>query len=184
MRNWYQQLKDLAGQTRVQDYFGLSRALFDDLIDELVTGADRHGLERLIAAALRRNENLAGTLRQQLASRQVDAVYSVLAGFIDYLEAFQPPGDPDATIAAPGAAPGTAALFAPPPPIPPGQVPDLAADPAPFTRGYIQDWFKALVALAVNNAGHTPGQEIPPDQNRRLGEILAALDGTPPVGQA
>ena len=185
MRSWVQQLKDLAEQARAQAYFGLAREQFDDLIDELVTGADRHGLEQAITAVLRRNENLAGTLRQQLASRQVDAVFFVLSAFIDYLEAFELPAETDGFAGAAPPAGGepdrsrqdTVSLFKPPPPIAPGQVPDLAPDPQPFTMNYVKDWFRALLALAVNNTGHTAGQEIPPDQNRRLGDILDVLKG-------
>ncbi|WP_295449761.1 virulence factor SrfC family protein [uncultured Thiodictyon sp.] len=178
MRSWVQQLKDLTDQEQMRGYFGLPRQQFDDLIDELVTGADRLGLEQVIAAALRGDANLAGALRQQLASRQVDAVYFVLCAFIDQLESFEPPVEGDATRDRPAAGrPGNAAPFAPPPPIATGQVPDLAPHPEPFTTRYITDWLRALVALAVNNAGHQVGQEIPADQNRRLGEILAALAG-------
>jgi hypothetical protein len=183
MRTWVQQLKELADQPPVQTYFGLARERWDDLIDELVTGADRHGLEPLIATALRRNENIAGGTRHQLASRQVDAVFFILCAFIDSLEAFAPPptgaptgGSTSAPAGQPAArASATASLFAPPPPITSGQVPDLSPDPEPFTTRYATDWLRALVALAVNNTGHAVGQEIPPEENRRLGAILDDL---------
>jgi len=188
MRTWVQQLKELADQPPVQTYFGLARERWDDLIDELVTGADRHGLEPLIATALRRNENIAGGTRHQLASRQVDAVFFILCAFIDSLEAFAPPptgvptgGSTCAPAGHPAArASATASLFAPPPPITSGQVPDLSPDPEPFTTRYVTDWLRALVALAVNNTGHAVGQEIPPEENRRLGAILDDLVGRLP----
>jgi len=192
MRTWIQQIKELSDQAKIQAYFGLPRERFDDLIEELVTGADRHGLEQVIASALRDNENRPGTLRQQLASRQADAVFFVISAFIDYLEAFEPRAEGNAVpglTLGDGGQPGanrqaTPSWFAPPPPITTGQVPDLSPTPDPFTMRYVTDWFRALLALAVNNSGHAVGQEIPPDQNRRLGVVLADLMGgvRPSVG--
>jgi hypothetical protein len=187
MRTWIQQIKELSDQGKIQAYFGLPRERFDDLIEELVTGADRHRLEQVIAAALRDNENRTGTLRQQLASRQADAVYFVLCAFIDYLEAFEPPVEGNAgagTAAGGGSQSGDSrqagqSWFAPSPPIATGQVPDLSPTPEPFTMRYVTDWFRALLAMAVKNSGHAVGQEIPPDQNRRLGAILTDLTGGP-----
>jgi hypothetical protein len=185
MRNWIQQLKEVADDAKIRGYFNLSRERFDDLIDELVTGADRHRLEDAIATALREKENLTGALREKLASRQVDAVFFVLSAFIDHLEAFEPPwdGGPAAGATAQGgdvpsqSRPGRVSWFAPPPPVAFGEVPDLSAEPERFTERYVRDWFRALGALAVNNSGHRVGQEISPDQNRRLGAILAVLAG-------
>lgn len=180
MRLWIQQIRGLVDEARIGDWFGIPQTNFADLIDELVTGADRLGLEGRIAVALRPNENLPGILREQLAARQADAVYFALCGFIDCLEDFAPPDE----TGAPGQ-PHPATRFVPPPLIEAGAVPDLPTQPEPFTERYVTDWFRALVALAVNNSGQAQGQEIPVEQQRALGAILAVLaPGRPPLTAA
>lgn len=177
MQSWVAQLSGLAEQASLQAYFGLSRERFKDLVNELVTGADRHGLADIIAAALREWENQGGIKPEHLVWRQVDAVYFVLCAYVDRLEAFEPRSEGAGANGRPKAAGPAASWFAPPPPIATGQVPDLSPAPEPFTTRYITDWFRALLALAENNAGHQVGQEIPADQNRRLGKILMDLAG-------
>ena len=39
------------------------------------------------------------------------------------------------------------------------------------------DWLEAFQQLAILNAGHSAGREINPEQNERLGAILATMRG-------
>ena len=52
-------------------------------------------------------------------------------------------------------------------------MPQLADKPTPFSALYIADWFEAFKSLAVSNAGYAAGRDISPQQNARLGQILA-----------
>jgi hypothetical protein len=68
-------------------------------------------------------------------------------------------------------------VFAEPPPIPPGGMPVLPETPVNFSALYIVDWFEAFRAVAIANAGHAAGRDISPEQNARLGQILALVAG-------
>lgn len=80
VRSWVSQLRELADQERMRSYFGLPHEQFDDLVGELITGADRLGLEQAIAEAIKGTEQQANIRREQMAPRQADRVFSILAG--------------------------------------------------------------------------------------------------------
>jgi hypothetical protein len=56
---------------------------------------------------------------------------------------------------------------------------DASRNPLNYSGLFILDWFEAFRALAIANAGHATGREIAPEQNARLGAILARIDGSP-----
>jgi hypothetical protein len=68
-------------------------------------------------------------------------------------------------------------VFEPPPPIPSGSLPELPDEELSYSGAYIMDWLEAFTSLAIGNAGHRAGREITPEQNLRLGEILATIGG-------
>ncbi|EGV15899.1 virulence factor SrfC family protein [Thiocapsa marina] len=179
VRAWVTQLRELVEDRDILtslELTGEAGGVLDILVKELIIGADRLGLERSITPALDENERIAGIKREQLAARQVALVHGAICDFVDGLETFAPGED--------GKSAGLAALFPVPPAIPPGELPTLPPEPEPFTNAFIGDWLRAFVALAINNAGYTTGQDITPEQNRRLGRILDALKGQLASGAA
>jgi hypothetical protein len=56
-------------------------------------------------------------------------------------------------------------------------LPELPPNPINYPRMYILDWFEAFKQLAIDNAGHTDGRDITPQQNQRLGEIFDIIVG-------
>nr|MBP8238302.1 hypothetical protein [Pseudomonas sp.] len=68
-----------------------------------------------------------------------------------------------------------AKLFQAPPVIVPGKLPQLPAQSLEHTRNYVGDWLVALTKIAEDNAGHSAGREITPEQNEALGKVLATL---------
>ncbi|MCY1458881.1 putative bacterial virulence factor [compost metagenome] len=112
-----------------------------------------------------------GSKREQLVSRQVLTAKMILADFIGWLgfidmELEQRPQ----SRANPGAK-----LFQPPERIAAGQLPKLLPQPLEHTRGYVGDWLVALATIATDNAGHSAGREITPQQNESLGRIIATF---------
>lgn len=174
---WIAHLKSLPEDPHWSRHLGLDQALLEDLIGELITGADRLGLESALAGLIDSAESQTAAMRSRLAERQVYVTAARLSRFIDYLGCDELPPD-----ARPRSLAGQQrALFAAPPPIPTNGMPVLPETPVSFSALYILDWLEAFRALAVANAGHAAGREISPEQNARLGRILALIAGESPA---
>jgi len=180
MRFWTGQLKELSDDPAKMAFLGIGRDVLDDLISELITAADRLGLEGDLIALVDEAEGQAAAKRAGLAERQVHVVHHRIARFVDYLgcDELAPEARPRALLDA------TKGLFEPPPAIPSGAMPQLSEAPVNYSGAYILDWFEAFRALAIGNAGHATGQEISAEQNARLGAILARIDGTQTLSAA
>jgi hypothetical protein len=173
LRGWVAQLKRLPEEPHVLSHVGVTREVLEDLVDELITGADRLGLEAGLAELIRDAEEQAGAKRTQLAERQVYAVHSRLARYLDYLGQAELALEERPASVVDRHRP----LFEPPAPIAPGTLPRLPARPVNFSGLFVLDWFEALRHLVAGNAGHSAGRDINPEQNARLGEILALIEG-------
>jgi hypothetical protein len=157
---------------------GLDKGALEDLIGELITGADRSGLDQALIALIDSAESQTAAMRSQLAERQVFVTATRINRFIDYLGSDDlPPDDRPRSLVG-----QQRPVFAPPPPIPPRGMPALPETPVNFPALYIVDWFEAFRALAIANAGHAAGRDISPEQNARLGQILALVAGNRSVG--
>jgi len=110
-------------------------------------------------------------MRGRLVERQVYAVTRQIGAFVDYLGLAEvpPAGRPPSPVAA------DRPLFAPPAPMAPGALPELAPAPVQFSALYILDYLTAFQNLAIDNAGHAAGRDVSPQRNARLGQILAKL---------
>ena len=173
MRDWIAQLKGLAENPRITTFLGLPRDVLESLVDELLTAADRLGLEARLLELLEAAEAQTTATRTRLVERQVFAAASRMDRFVDYL------GMADLSLQErPLSRVGKARpLFAPADEIEPQRLPRLADSPVNFSGIFILDWFDAFRSLAIDNAGHTAGRDISPQQNTRLGEIIEAIRG-------
>jgi hypothetical protein len=149
------------------------RDILESLVDELLTAADRLGLEARLLELLEEAEAQTTATRSRLVERQVFAAASRIDRFVDYLGNADLPADERPASALGKGRP----LFAPPSEIEPGGLPRLPDNPINFSGIYIVDWFEALRNLAVGNAGHAAGRDISPQQNARLGEIIGVIAG-------
>jgi hypothetical protein len=154
-------------------HLDLPKEVLEDLVDELLTAADRLGLEIRLSDLTRDVEAQSAARRALLAERQVFSAATCLGRFIDYLGVAELPPDQRPVSAIDAQRP----LFAPPPSIPPGERPQLAPMPIRYAEHYILDWLEALRRLVTDNAGHAAGRDISPEQNARLGQILATIRG-------
>ncbi|MFB8830453.1 virulence factor SrfC family protein [Azotobacter sp. CWF10] len=170
LREWIGHLRHLPEDVRLMTYLGFAKPAVEALVDELVTGASRLGLEQRLLQAIVSTEQV-GTKREQLAGRQVLTAKTVLGDFIGWLGCIEQPLEqrPDSRIER------GARLFQPAPPIAYGQLPRLAEQPQDYTRRYVGDWLVALARIAEENAGHSAGREITLEQNEALGRILATF---------
>jgi len=171
--DWLRQLRHLPENEAMLRFLGLGGTVLRHITDEIITGALRFNLEEKLVQALHEASNRAGATRSRLVDQQVLVATTIINDFIDTLGfgEIEPGRRPRSLVAA------DQPIFQPPPPIPPGHLPRLGANPLPYSAMYIVDWFEAFKATAINNAGHAAGSEITPEQNERLGRIIAVLAG-------
>jgi hypothetical protein len=177
LSHWTAQLRRLPEDALLRAYFGIPRDGLEDLVDELLLGADRLRLEHALATRIESAEAQTGGKRRLLAERQAFVAALFLSAYIDYLGcADQPLGE------RPRGSEGRA-IFAPQPPVPDGQRPSLPERMPPYPRRYKDDWISAFRALCIANAGHAINQELTPEDNRTLGSIIRRLTVTDGAGE-
>ena len=172
LSDWQRHLRDLPESADVRRFFDLSKDVLHVIVSEVITGAARHHVEDRLVTALFEAEERAGATRAGLADQQALVARGVIDEYVDtlgYLEL--PPSRRPESSTMKGHR-----LFAPPPEVGPGTMPDLDERPLNYPAIRILDWLDAFAATAVGNAGHEEGAEIGPEQNRRLGEILKRID--------
>lgn len=174
---WVGHLKALPEDPHWLRHMGLDKGALEDLIGELITGADRSGLDQALIGLIDSAESQTAAMRSRLAERQVYVTASRINRFVDYLGCDDlPPDDRPRSLVG-----QQRPVFASPPPIPPRGMPLLPEAPVNFPALYIVDWFEAFRALAIANAGHAAGRDISPEQNARLGQILDLVAGKAPT---
>ncbi|MDD2769586.1 MAG: putative virulence factor [Methylococcus sp.] len=171
---WIRQLRALPDNADALRYLAFGVETTRILSDELITGIDRHKLERKLVEALRPLEEMRGTTRIGIVDQQVMAVRRIIGEFVDLLGLDQTP-----VAARPESPLGGRKMFEPPAAIAAAALPQLGAEELNYPAAFIVDWLEAFRKLAIDNAGHSAGREITPEQNLRLGEILAALGAIP-----
>lgn len=178
LRFWVGHLKALPDDPHWSQYLGIDKDALEDLIGELITAADRLGLEHSMVALIEAAEAQSAATRAKLAERQVFVTSARIARFVDQLGFDDLPEDDRPRSLADPRRP----VFAAPPSIASGDLPVLGPAAMNFSALFIVDWFEAFRSLAVANAGHAAGRDVSPEHNARLGQILAHLGGHPPAG--
>jgi hypothetical protein len=172
MSAWVKQLRAVSDSAELQRHLRMEREALQAVTDELIAGSDRIRVEEKLIGALEAMEEKRSTTRVRIVDQQVFRARTVVNEFVDTLGVDSvPPADRP-----PSQFTGRR-LFESPPPIAPGTLPTLPAEEIPYSAMVIMDWIDAFARLAVDNAGHSAGREISPEQNRRLGEILALIRG-------
>lgn len=167
---WIAHLRELTTRQSLLNLLGLEKALLEAVIDELITAGYRHDLPgQLSRAVLKRAQS--GARRDQLVERQVLEVQRVLRDFVSWFGYIQKPVSDRPNSRAGAKAP----LFSFYADIGPGQVPVLPAQPSNQAQLFLGDWLSGLAYITLDNAGHGAGREITPEQNERLGQVLAAF---------
>jgi hypothetical protein len=171
MRDWTTQLRALSDNTDLMHFLAADPKIVQSLTDELITGANRLDVEREIIDSIQDAEERVSATRSSLVERQVMTTANCINDFVDYLGISALPVDerPPSTVGA------QRHVFEPPVEIPVGKLPQLPPKPINFSGLFILDWLDAFARLAVDNAGHSAGREITPEQNERLGQILAQM---------
>lgn len=170
--HWLEQLRDLSNECAAQNYFGLAAEEFSALVHELASGAERFNVRQRIAAGVRDASHFHNIHREKLAWKQAALAAALLNAYVSTL-GVDPQGDaarrPVITVAG-----RSRPLFAPRPAF--TGYPPLGAKPLPYDQDFYADWLYALTLLIEGNVAGAITNEIEREQNRRLGQALAALD--------
>jgi hypothetical protein len=167
---WIEHLRSRSSDKYFMSFFEFPAQVVEDLIGELITGANRLKLPEKLAAVAISNEN-SGNKRDQLIDRQVLTMNLLIADFIAWL------GFVDIEL---DKRPNSRAIkeskvfeFHEVEKI--NGLPKLNEISQSFTKHYVNDWFIAFASLAQANAGHSGGREISHEQNAKLGEVITTL---------
>ena len=166
--HWIERLRQFGGSTEVRTLFGLPAREVDQLCHELVQAAARCRLRENLEAELRGNTAYGNLARERQVWKQVSLAADAINAFVDWLD-FDPRNKSRAerTLTQGGKA---VSLFDPPPDIV-GE-PHIGEQEAPYDRLWYTDWLRALVANIMTNVDFDGQQNVNPEQNNRLRDIL------------
>lgn len=170
MSEWTKQLRNLADHSEIQRFLGIPSEVLQALTDELITASDRQKIEQRLVEILNRLEEKRSTTRSGIVDQQVLQARLAVADYVDTLGLSETPVADRPQV-------DGRRLFEPPAPIEGKTLPELPDEEVSYTGTFILDWLEAFRLLAIDNAGHSAGREITPEQNDRLGAILTRIRG-------
>ncbi len=173
LQEWVKHLREIPDRTELMNYLGFSKKAVELLIDELISAIDRLKLEQRLIEAINKTELQTTATRSRLVERQVMVVSTIINEFLSTLGmGWLPLSERAESNVQAGRK-----LFTPADDIKPGNLPDIKEQPTRYTEIYLRDWFVALGKLIIDNAGHSAGRDISPEQNEALGQLMAVIEG-------
>lgn len=175
---WTEHLRNIILNKHIVQFFKYEQKNMSFIVDELITGANRLKLEDILSTQILANED-TGSKRNDLESRQVSTAHMIISDFIAWLGFVhnQVTDIPDSRVNQ-----GKkifSSLLSSPLEDSVGsvshQLPKLDDKTKIYAQQYIFDWFVAFMKLAQENVGHSAGREISPEQNAKLGAVLAGF---------
>ncbi len=173
LQEWIKHMRELPERTDLMNFLGFAKPSVDALIDELISAMDRLELEQRLTDAINKTELQTSATRSRLVDRQVLVVSSIINEFLSTLGfAWQPVAKRVVSKIQVGQK-----VFAPAPAIPAGKLPAITEQATRYTEIFLMDWSIALEKLIVENAGHSAGRDITPEQNEALGKLMKIISG-------
>ena len=168
MEYWFEQLRDLAADTRARALFAMPEDLLGALCGELQAAARRLRLRERMAEALRAASAYGNIERERLFWKQAGIAADAVNAFVDWL-GFDPRRTDAAgrTVSVGGRA---ATLFVPPPPF--EGAPHIDEKEPAYEFAWYRDWLTALAHVVAENAALADGALRDPAQTERLRAIL------------
>ncbi len=168
---WIDRMKQFRDDRTRRGAYGLGETTTGDLVAELIHAARRTGLGRRTAAQLEQ-VNFGLNVEKQAQPASILGAESI-NGFVATLGMDEIPPKDRPQVQTPDG--NSRPIFQHAPAA--DTVDDLPAQPRAVAHQVWTDWVFALDAAFVANAKDGIGGEINVEQNLRLGQILAALDG-------
>jgi len=172
LARWVDGLLRKAADPVLTGRLGLTPEQFQAFVDELESGARRLRLADRIDA---HTDRVIGYRQAPTATAAAVALGAslIINDFIGDAGRRLTEESPDPELAA-----QARGAFTPPPALAPGDLPDLPEDDKAASearRQFPAQWARAFLTLSRENASSTDGRLVDPEQNARLGSILAAF---------
>lgn len=169
LTEWMQDLRDLAGNLALCEYYRFSEKLMGEFIKELIAGAQRLKLEEAITEAVRDATRFRLKF-QQLVALPAQLTANLLNNYINMLGYDALAFDKRPIVAADHAA---RPIFQPR--SVPANGPVLDERQASYDETYYTDWIRGFLDLVERNARFRGGVDIDVAANQRLGQLLASI---------
>ncbi|MCO6547742.1 MAG: hypothetical protein J6583_08190, partial [Gilliamella sp.] len=168
---WLEHLRNIVLDKHILQFFGINQKSLSFIVEELITAANRMKLEASLTEHILNNEN-TGSKRDDLESRQISTIHTLLADFIAWLGFIQGQGSDIPMSKVNQGKPIFSSPLSELNVQSSHSLPKLDDKTKNYSQYAIFDWFVAFAMLAQENVGHHAGREISQEQNSRLGEIL------------
>ena len=168
---WCNRLREVSDDPKLQHYFGLPQKQFGDFVGELILGAARLNLRGEMETAMRKAAAYADIDMERVVWKQASLAAGCINAFVDWLGYNPRCCDTEKRNVLVGSRRVT--VFAPPPVV--EGFPKLSEEMGVLERQWYRDWLMALVACIMANVDFEGGITIDVEQNRMLGEIIAAI---------
>ncbi len=168
---WMRDLQDLGSNHALCDYYQVPETTMADFVKELMNGAQRLKLEDRIEELVR---DAAGFHMkfEQFVALPARLTANLLNRYVDFLGYDALPAAQRPTLVLES---GPRPVF-PPRTVPRGG-PQLGDQPSTYDQDYYTDWIRSFLDLVERNACTRDGAQVDLAANRRLGELLARLQG-------
>ena len=173
-KHWIAKARNVADDIDLQRWFALAGPEFGALVHELVLGASRLQIFTAVADAIRTASRFRNITRDRLVWKQVSGAAVMINAWVDWL-GFDPrrlPAD-QRTVSVAGR---TLSVFREVAPV--TGLPPLGENQLPYDVQYYKDWIAAFVHTVARNVDFDGASTVDPEQNRRLGAVLAAFAAT------
>jgi hypothetical protein len=172
-RHWVDRMQEVADDPRLAAYFGFEPREFMALVHELAVGAGRLGLRRRLQEELEQATAFSNLRRDVRTWKQVGRAAVQVNSYVDWL-GLDPKQTSEAqrTLELGGGRVRT--VFQPRPPV--QGYPAISERQPAYEQDLCTDWIAAFMGLVIQNADQAGEDGLDPEQNRKLGEIIQALE--------
>lgn len=170
LTEWFADMRDLMRNERLSSFIFMPPDSIGDLVQELIVGAYRHGLETRIADAVRKALAVR-VAREDRIAYPVRLTSNLINRYVDFLGFAELPGEQRPRVGRKGE---ERPIFADPLPV--NGYPDLGEIETAYDQEFCRDWVVAFLELVERNALHQDGVDIDIASNLRLGQCLRMLE--------
>ena len=170
---WVSHLRSLSERTELAKLLTLDPRVISALADEIISASYRYKLEEKIAQALLAHAK-TGLRREQTVNKQLLNTQMIFQDYTAWLGNLDLSSEQRAKrmLNLPG---NVFDFYDTQGPADLPNLPEQVIEQEKPGYEYINDWLFSIADITINNAGHTEGREITPEQNSALGFVINCI---------
>lgn len=170
---WVSHLRSLSERTELAKLLTLDPRVISALADEIISASYRYKLEEKIAQALLAHAK-TGLRREQTVNKQLLNTQMIFQDYTAWLGNLDLSSEQRAKrmLNLPG---NVFDFYDTQGPADLPNLPEQVIEQEKPGYEYINDWLFTIADITINNAGHTEGREITPEQNSALGFVINCI---------